>query len=80
MNRFILAEEGTVLFRMSNRAEYYNEDKGLFEVRYNRTKARFFHTFFEAFLFYYTVEGEAEFWDKTHKPELIENKIKLHLN
>ena len=80
MNRFILAEEGTVLFRMSNRAEYYNEDNGWFEVRYNRVHNCFFPTFFEAFLFYYTVEGEAEIWDKTHKPVLIENKIKLHLN
>lgn len=80
MNRLIPSTEGTVLFRMSNSAEYYNEDRGVFEVRYNTVHVRSFPTLLEAFLFYYTVEEEAQLWDKTVSPFLIESKIKLHLN
>jgi hypothetical protein len=80
MNRFIHSAEGTVLFRMSNDAEYYNEGKGVFEVRYNTIYTRLFPTLLEAFLFYYTVEEEAQLWDKTEGLFLIESKVKLHLN
>ena len=80
MNRFIPSTEGTILFRMSNSAEYYNEDRGVFEVRYNGIHTRLFPTLLEAFLFYYTVEEEAQLWDKTLSPMLIESKVKLHLN
>jgi hypothetical protein len=80
MNRFILSAEGTVLFRMSNNAEYYNEGKGIFEVRYQQTFAKNFPTLLEAFLFYYTVEEEAELWDKTTQPLLIESKVRFFLN
>lgn len=80
MNRFIHAAEGTVLFRMTNNAEYYNEDKGVFEVRYNTIYTRLFPTLLEAFLFYYTVEEEAQLWDKTSVPLMIESKVKLFLN
>lgn len=80
MNRFILSAEGTILFRMSNNAEYYHEGEGLFEVRYQQQSTRRFPTLLEAFLFYYTVEEEAELWDKTTEPLLIESKIKLFLN
>jgi hypothetical protein len=80
MNRFIPSAEGTILFRMSNSAEYYNENKGAFEVRYNAIHIRQFSTLLEAFLFYYTVEEEAQLWDNTVCPFLIESKIKLHMN
>jgi hypothetical protein len=80
MNRFIHSTEGTVLFRMSNDAEYYNEGKGVFEVRYNAVFTRLFSSLLEAFLFYYTVEEEAQLWDKTSSPLLIESKVKLHMN
>jgi hypothetical protein len=80
MNRFIQSTDATVLFRMSDNAEYYREGKGIFEVRYQRSEARLFPTLLEAFLFYYTVEEEAELWDKTGKPLMIESKIMLHLN
>lgn len=80
MNRFILGPNGTVLFRMSSHAETYKEDEGYFEVRYKRTESRLFLTLLEAFLFYYTVEEEAELWDATVAPVLIESKIKLYLN
>ena len=80
MNRFIPSTEGTILFRMSNSAEYYNENKGQFEVRYNAIHSRHFDTLLEAFLFYYTVEEEAQLWDYTSMPFLIESKIKLHMN
>ncbi|HZH37462.1 MAG TPA: hypothetical protein VEX65_09310 [Flavisolibacter sp.] len=80
MNRFILSTEGTILFRMSNNAEHYNEGKGEFEVRHQNIQSRFFETLFEAFLFYYTIDEEAELWDKTNGPVMIEKKIMLHLN
>jgi hypothetical protein len=80
MNRFIPSTEGTILFRMSNNAEYYNENNGVFEVRYNTIYTRLFPTLLEAFLFYYTVEEEAQLWDKTVSPMLIESKIKLYMN
>jgi hypothetical protein len=80
MNRFIPSTEGTILFRMSNNAEYYNEDRGVFEVRYNTLHVKRFSTLLEAFLFYYTVEDEAQLWDKTVSPLLVESKVKLHLN
>ena len=68
MNRFI------------HNAEYYNEGKGVFEVRYRRYLSRRFPTLLEAFLFYYTIEEAAELWDKTDEAVLIECKIKLSLN
>jgi hypothetical protein len=80
MNRFIQSTEGTVLFRMTNNAEYYNEGRGVFEVRYGRGHFRSFPSLLEAFLFYYTIEEEAELWDKTTDVVLIESKIKLSLN
>ena len=80
MNRFIQSAKGTVLFRMSNKAEHYNDGKGVFEVCYQRKRSRRFPTLLEAFLFYYTVEEEAELWDKTSGAVLIETKIKLSLN
>lgn len=80
MNRFIPSTEGTILFRMSNNAEFYNENNGFFEVRYNHTYTKVFSTLLEAFLFYYTVEDEAQLWDKTVCPFLIESKVMLHMN
>lgn len=80
MNRFILSAEGTILFRMSNNAEYYNEDQGIFEVRYQSRFTRTFPSLLEAFLFYYTIEEEAELWDNTKEPLMIESKIKFFLN
>lgn len=80
MNRYIQSGEGVVLFRMSPNAEHYTERKGRFEVKYQYIHSRFFPTLLEAFLFYYTVDEEAELWDRTKKDVLIENKIRLHLN
>lgn len=80
MNRFIQSREGTVLFRMTNNAESYHEGNGVFEVHYRHLHCRRFPTLLEAFLFYYTVEDEAELWDKTAGAVLIESKIKLSLN
>lgn len=80
MNRYIQSGEGVVLFRMTPNAEHYNEREGTFEVKYRHTKSRLFPTLLEAFLFYYTVDEEAELWDKTSKSVLIEAKIKLFLN
>ena len=80
MNRFIQSTDGTVLFRMTNNAEYYNEGKGVFEVRSQSCYSRRFPTLLEAFLFYYTLEEEAELWDQTIRPVLIESKTRFSLN
>jgi len=80
MNRFIQSTEGTVLFRMTNNAEYYSEGKGVFEVRCQSQHSRRFPTLLEAFLFYYTLEEEAELWDQTAGPVMIESKIQISLN
>ncbi len=80
MNRFIQGATGTVLFRMSSAAENYRNETGNFEVKYDRQHSRLFPTLLEAFLFYYTVEEEAELWHLAKDPVLVENKIKLFLN
>lgn len=80
MNRFIQSTEGTVLFRMSNHAEYYSEGKGVFEVRCKSQHNRLFPTLLEAFLFYFTLDEEAELWDRTAKPLMVERKIQISLN
>lgn len=80
MNRFIEGPTGTVLFRMTAAAEHYTEDNGRFEVRLIKELSRSFPTLLEAFLFYFTLEEEAELWDLTENPVLVERKIKLHLN
>jgi hypothetical protein len=80
MNRYIQSVDGVVLFRMTRDAEHYTPREGKFEVRYQRRHTRFFPTLLEAFLFYYTVDDEAELWDKTTRNVLIESKIKLFLN
>jgi hypothetical protein len=80
MHRFIQSATGTILFRMSVDAEHYTSEKGKFEVRYQQVRSQFFATLLEAFLFYYTVDEEAELWDKTSKPVLVECKVKLFLN
>ncbi|HEY1021588.1 MAG TPA: hypothetical protein VGE06_04720 [Flavisolibacter sp.] len=80
MNRFIQSTEGTVLFRMTNHAEYYSEGKGLFEVRCKSQHNRRFPTLLEAFLFYFTLDEEAELWDQTAAPVMVESKIQIWLN
>lgn len=80
MNRFIPSGESIVLFRMSAGAEHHTAQSGKFQVRYKRRHSRHFPTLLEAFLFYYTVEEEAELWDNNAQPFLVEQKIKLHLN
>ena len=80
MNRFIQSTDGTVLFRMTNNAEYYSEGEGVFEVRYQSQHSRRFPTLLEAFLFYYTIEQEAELWDQTSGPVMIESKTMISLN
>ena len=80
MNRFIQGATGTQLFRMSSDAEHYQMDKGSFEVKFLQDHSRYFPTLLEAFLFYYTLEEEAELWDQTEKPTLVESKVKFFLN
>lgn len=80
MNRFIQPTTDTILFRMSRNAEHYKGDRGRFEVRYQQMHRKVFFTLLEAFLFYFTVEQEAELWENSNHPVLIESKVKLCLN
>jgi hypothetical protein len=80
MNRYIESGTGIVMFRMSSNAEYYTEREGKFEVKYRHIHSRSFPTLLEAFLFYYTVDEEAQLWDKTTEPVLVEEKRMLYLN
>ena len=80
MNRFSEGAAGTILFRMTAAAEHYAEDHGRFDVRHGKDLSRSFSTLLDAFLFYFTVEEEAELWDLTERPVLVEKKIRLYLN
>jgi len=80
MNRFIQSFDGTILFRMSPGAEFYQEGEGHFEVRYAKEKSASFSTLVDAFLFYFLLDEAADLWDATAKPVLIESKIQLFLN
>ena len=80
MNRFIQSDAGTVLFRLSKDAENYSELEGMFEVKYQQVRSRFFPSLLEAFLFYYTIDEEAQLWHNTADPVLVECKVKLYLN
>lgn len=80
MKRLIPSTNETMLFRLSRDAEFYNGSEGRYEVIYSKCSRRVFYSLLEAFLFYFTVEEEAQLWDRTGKEFLIEEKVKLHLN
>lgn len=80
MNRLFQPTDNTMLFRLSRNAESYKADKGKFEVNYSQHSTRVFYTLLEAFLFYITIEEDAELWDRTGKNVLVEKKVKFHLN
>lgn len=80
MNRIFYTTSNVILFRLSNNAERYRGHKGTFRVCYRKALTRTFPTLLEAFLFYMTLEEEAELWNVTNKDILIEKKVQLHLN
>ncbi len=81
MNRIFYATSNVILYRLSDNAEHYQGHQGNFKVKYQNTCTRSFSTLVEAFLFYITLEEEAELWNvKSDKNTLIEKKVQLYLN
>ncbi len=80
MNRIFYTSAEAFLFRLSDNAEHYKSDKGIFKVTFRQSRSRKFPTLVEAFLFYITLDDEAELWDVTKAYTLIERKAKLYLN
>ena len=80
MNRIFQPSADAILFRLSNGAEHYKGDRGLYKVTYRKKSARVFPTLLEAFLFYITLDEEADLFDISKDSILIERKIKLNLN
>ncbi|RYZ29283.1 MAG: hypothetical protein EOO10_06815 [Chitinophagaceae bacterium] len=80
MNRVFQPSAHALLFRLSDAAEHYKGDKGLFKVNYRKKLSRVFPTLLEAFLFYITLDEEAALYDVAKGSVLIEQKIELCLN
>jgi len=80
MNRVFQPSAHALLFRLSDAAEHYKGDKGLFKVSYRKNQSRIFPTLLEAFLFYITLDEEAALYDVAKGSLLIEQKIELCLN
>ena len=80
MNRIFYSTSNVILFRLSDNAERYRGVTGSFKVKYQNVRSRNYSTLLEAFLFYITLEEEAELWNVTDKNVLIEKKVQLYLN
>jgi hypothetical protein len=80
MNRVFQPCAHAILFRLSDAAEHYKGDKSLFKVSYRNKLSRVFPTLLEAFLFYITLDEDAELYDVGEGSVLIEQKIQLFLN
>jgi len=80
MNRIFQPSADAILFRMSDAAEHYKGDKGQFKVIYQKSRKKVFPSLLEAFLFYITLDEEADLFDISNGSTLIESKIKLNMN
>ncbi|HZH64711.1 MAG TPA: hypothetical protein VEY10_07435 [Flavisolibacter sp.] len=80
MNRIFYSTSNVILFRLSDNAEHYRGVKGSYRVKYQTIRSRSYATLLEAFLFYITVEEEAELWNISDENTLIEKKVQLYLN
>ena len=80
MNRIFQPCAHAILFRLSDAAEHYKGDKGIFKVDYRKNSSKVFPTLLEAFLFYITLDEGAALYDVTKGSVLIEKKIELFLN
>lgn len=68
-----------VIFRLSDNAEHFKNSKGSFKVTYRDTK-KTFPQLLDAFLFYISLNEEADLWYVDKNTVLIERKVKLYLN
>jgi hypothetical protein len=80
MNRVFHPSAHAILYRLSDAAEHYKSEGSLFRVNFRKKQSRTFHTLLEAFLFYITIEEEADLYDISKGSVLIERKIELFLN
>ena len=80
MNRIFQPSAEAILFRLSDAAENYHRDKGRFKVIYQKSRKKIFPSLLEAFLFYITLDEEADLLDISRGSVIIESKVMLHLN
>lgn len=80
MNRVFHPSSHAILFRLSDAAEHYKSKGGVFKVNFRKKQSRIFPNLLEAFLFYITLEEEADLYDISNGAFLIERKIELSLN
>lgn len=80
MNRVFQSSTESILFRLSDAAEHYQGDNGRFKVIYQQSRTKTFSSLLEAFLFYITLDEEADLLDVSKDSIIIESKIKLYLN
>jgi len=80
MNRIFQTSAEAILFRLSDAAEHYKNNKGSFKVIYQKGQKKVFSSLSEAFVFYMMLDEEADLLDISTGSTLIESKIKLYLN
>ena len=80
MNRMFQPTADALLFRLSDGAEHYKARNGRFQVVYQKNKEKIFPTLLEAFLFYITLDEEADLVDISNELVLIERKVMLCMN
>lgn len=80
MNRMFQPTADALLFRLSDGAERCRIKEGNFKVVYQKRKERNFPSLLEAFLFYITLDEEADLLHLDNGTTLIERKVQLCLN
>lgn len=80
MNRMFQPTADAILFRLSDGAEHYQAREGRFKVVYQKKNEKNFPTLLEAFLFYITLDEEADLLHISKSTTLIERKIMLCMN
>ncbi len=80
MNRVFQPTADAMLFRLSDGAERYRNDKAIFKVIYQNGQKRIFHSLLEAFLFYITLDEGADLIDITAGDLLVERKVMMCMN
>lgn len=79
MNRMFQPTANAVLFRLSDAAEHH-KGKGRFKVTYRRNEEKNFAKLVDAFLFYISLDEEADLLEVSAGDTLIERKVQLCLN
>jgi hypothetical protein len=80
MNRIFQPSADAVLFRLSNAAERHKGGNGEFKVIFQSRHEKTFSSLLDAFLFYISIDEEADLLDMNAGETLIERKVKICLN